>query len=575
MGGIGFYPVFLIGMIWVLLRWPGLAEAPLAGVFNPKSPACLPVALIAGTMLMFFCGLLDDLRRFNPATKLIFQFVAASLVILAGGVFPLTVFRTVNILVTYFWFIGIMNAVNMLDNMDGLCAGVVLIATVTILTMAGMDIGVAGGAPPVIAIAVIFAAALAGFLVHNWPPAAIFMGDCGSMFVGFVLAMLAMPSSLNGHLGIGKFHDALRPVMALIIPAAVLAIPIFDTSLVTLTRLWRAQSPSEGGRDHSSHRLVGLGLSETKAVVVLYGLAALGGGLAILIQRAPELALVLAGFFVLILVMAGVYLGRVRVELPETGQPPPAWTPIVTNLLYKKQAASVVLDGVLAVLCFYAAYMLRFEGILPRGVSDAAIRSVPVVVACCLVANFLARIYQGQWRLITAGDLPSYALAAAGGSVVSLALVTLLTRFEVGHSRSAYGIFGFLYFLALVGSRMSFRTLDSIRHRQGRGSSEREGTPVLIYGAGRAGLFLLERMSSNPKLRGHFVAGFVDDDPGLSGRRLAGVSIRNGDEWALRKWEVAPEIWISSDKVPEELARRFAASLGGGVKVKRMKIEVV
>lgn len=462
LGGLGFYPFFLLGMLWLLLRWPGLAEVRLFDMFDMTAPARLPVAMILGTMLMFSAGLLDDFRRFSPATKLIFQFVATSIVILAGGVFPLTIFRTVNILVTYFWFIGIMNAVNMLDNMDGLCAGVVLIASLTILMLAGMGVWPEGKIPMIIPVAAIFAASLAGFLIHNWPPAAIFMGDCGSMFVGFVLATLTMPGSLSGRLGIGQFHDAFQSVMTLIIPSAVLAIPIFDTTLVTLTRIWRSQRPSEGGRDHSSHRLVGLGFSEKKAVLVLYSLAALGGVVALMMQRAPNLALPLAGFFVLALVMAGVYLGRVRVEIPDIGQPPPSWTPLVTNLLYKKQAGLVALDGVLALLCFYSAYLLRFGGMLDVQVSDAAIHALPVVVACCLVVNFSSKMYDGQWRLIAVADVPVHAMAAAGGAMASLALVTLLTHFGLGHSRSAYLIFGVLYFLALVASRVSFRVLDSI-----------------------------------------------------------------------------------------------------------------
>src|SRR5262249_5418290 len=126
----------------------------------------------------------------------------------------------------------------------------------------------------------VFAAALIGFLVYNSQPASIFMGDCGSMFIGFFLASSALLSDS----GTGGRTQSLLPVLA--VPVLILLIPIFDTTLVTVLRKLAGRSPAQGGRDHISHRLVALGLSERRAVWLLYGLATLAGLLSLLVRLA-------------------------------------------------------------------------------------------------------------------------------------------------------------------------------------------------------------------------------------------------------------------------------------------------
>ena len=158
-----------------------------------------------------------------------------------------------NQLVTYFWFIGIINAANMLDNMDGLASGVVIISIVTLVLL---TLGVADKAPAEyfgIQLGLMLAAAVAGFWVFNRSPASIFMGDSGSLSIGYLVAGLAVPSSLNGFLGLATTENVLSNLLALIIPAMALALPIYDTTLVTLTRKWRGSAGMpEGRRDHSS-----------------------------------------------------------------------------------------------------------------------------------------------------------------------------------------------------------------------------------------------------------------------------------------------------------------------------------
>ncbi len=300
-GGLGCFPAFALGAAYIFfvnfrhgfrLRGEGILG----------SPSVLTLVLVVGTTMMFVVGLTDDRWNLKPATKLALQLIAASLFIFAGGIFPVSQSVLINSVLTYFWFVGITNAINMLDNMDGLASGVVIIAAVTLVILAWPH---NASMPVAVSLGVTLTATMFGFWWHNRPPAAIFMGDSGSLFAGYVLAALAVPSSLNGFFGLTA-GGAFAPVFAVLIPVMILAVPIFDTTLVTVTRRLRTRPVTEGGRDHSSHRLVGLGLSEKKAVNVLYLFSAFGGTIAILTRYFSTQSLPLLGLFTLVLVFTGI-----------------------------------------------------------------------------------------------------------------------------------------------------------------------------------------------------------------------------------------------------------------------------
>lgn len=573
-GGVGFYVAFFGGAVWVLAYEYGVQWPAWQALSALPRELLLAAALLLGSLVMMLCGLWDDLKQFYPATKLLCQLVATSLFVYVGGVFPLTGLQVFDLLMTYFWFVGIINAVNMLDNMDGLASGVVILAGTTLVLLAMHDYAPMPAGVLAIPLGLVFVAALLGFWLHNRPPATIFMGDSGSLSIGYILAALSVPNPLNGFMGIRTEGGALGPVLALLIPTTVLAVPIFDTTLVTITRMWRAQKASQGGRDHSSHRLVGLGLSEKTAVWILYALAAFGGAVALLMQQFPEQSFPLFGLFGLMLTLTGVYLGHVKVQTAPLGRVPPTWTPLVSHLLYKRHTAEVLLDTVLIVLCFYSAYLLRFEGMLAPSTALAMVHSLPLVVASCLLAFSLAGIYCGQWRLMAVSDVPRYAMGVGGGTVLSLATVTLLTRFASGHSRSAYIIFGVLLVLAVMGTRLSFRLLDALLSQRSPGLTSANHKPVLIYGAGKAGKLLHEESVSNPQMREYAVVGFVDDDPQRAGRKLCGKPIKHGTEWLRQSWHVPPQLWISSHFIPDERARQLADRWDGRAAVRRLRLRL-
>jgi UDP-GlcNAc:undecaprenyl-phosphate GlcNAc-1-phosphate transferase len=258
--------------------------------------------VIAASTALSLLGLVDDYLHIKPYQKLIGQLLCAAFVAGFGLLLPWTPYYTLNLCITLFWLVGITNAVNMLDNMDGLAAGVAAIAAVFL----ALNL-IENQQPDAALILIALAGALGGFLVYNRQPASIFMGDCGSMFIGFFLASMALASQGGG----GRSRSI---VAVLAVPVLVLVVPIFDTTFVTVMRKLAGRAASQGGRDHTSHRLVALGLSERRAVWMLYGFACAAGLIAILVRHAPlALSLGAIGVFTLVLSLTGIHLARVSV----------------------------------------------------------------------------------------------------------------------------------------------------------------------------------------------------------------------------------------------------------------------
>ena len=252
-----------------------------------------------GMTLLFALGLLDDFLSIKPQTKLVGQILVASAVTFLGFRLHWFTSHTLDTIVTIGWIVGIINALNLLDNMDGLCAG---IGCITAIFLAVLFSGVQFDA---MAAAMITAGCLAGFLVYNFNPASIFMGDCGSLIIGFILAML----SLN----ISETHAA-NALAYYAIPVLLLLVPIFDTTMVTIIRLLSGRKASVGGKDHASHRLVLMGFSEKRAVLFLYGVTFVSGIAAVFVNQNDTITspAVIIPIFVAILLM-GIYLAQLRV----------------------------------------------------------------------------------------------------------------------------------------------------------------------------------------------------------------------------------------------------------------------
>lgn len=372
--------------------------------------------LIATAFIIFLVGLTDDLIHLKPFTKLIAQIALASTLVYFDYSLYWLESRLLDNLLTIVWVVGLTNAFNLLDNMDGLCGGTALIVSVTL--MFGLMTGASrDSAGPEIAYLAMLAGAVAGFLVYNFPPASIFMGDSGALMLGFSLAALTLSNE-----GVrGSRSDVLSVIAG---PVFVLLIPIFDTTLVTVLRLVAGRSPAVGGRDHSSHRLVAIGLSERSAVLVLWTLAAVGGAVGLTIRGATQgFTVLVGGLFIIALCLFAMLLARVRVyEAPAAARADDV-TPIPDEFMHKKRVIEVLLDFCAIAAAYYAANQFYFDPDAYLRNAEIFYGSLPIVVAFQLVAFFTVGVYRGAWHLFRLRDaLPMM----AGVSVAASAALAVM-----------------------------------------------------------------------------------------------------------------------------------------------------
>ena len=252
-----------LALLWALRRAavggaPDLLENQLPDFGGLGRRELLRLGLIAlGGLAVFTVGLVDDARRVHPGVKFGVQ-IAAALMLAAGGV-RVTAFipgAAASYALTVLWVVGITNAFNLLDNMDGLSAGTAAIAAFIFAMVAGGT-----GQPALAALLAGLAGAAAGFLVHNFCPARLYMGDAGSYWLGFTLSALTAEATFY------RYGDSSPAMLALGVPLLIMAVPIFDTASVLFIRLREHRPLWVGDRSHLSHRLVALGLSVREAVL--------------------------------------------------------------------------------------------------------------------------------------------------------------------------------------------------------------------------------------------------------------------------------------------------------------------
>ena len=517
------------------------------------------VVLIASSV-MFVFGLADDHFEFKPYQKLVAQVIAALAVSYFGLVLPWTSSAALNIGLTLLWLVGITNAVNLLDNMDGLAAGISAVAAIFL----GINFFLNHQPAEAVTVAA-FAAALIGFLVYNHNPASIFMGDCGSMFIGFFLASMALLSGTAG----GRSRSIV-PVLA--VPVLVLFVPIFDTTFVAVMRKLAGRSMMKGGRDHTSHRLVALGLTERRAVWLLWALAIVSGALGMSARHmAIDVSVALIGSFVIILTFLGIHLARVRVydeqEVAAAREKP--LVSFLVELSYKRRIFEVALDVLLISLSYYLAYALKFGAFSSiSGDWSLFLQTLPIVV-CVKLATFLASgIYRGVWRYMSLSNVFDCVRAVVLGSVAAVVTIVIAFRFS-GFSRTVFVVDGLILLLMVTGSRFAFRILRRLFP-----IAHAEAHRALIYGAGDGGELVVREMRNNTALQA-VPAGFVDDDPSKAGRLIHGLRVYAASARIseLCRQLNATEVVISTEKIAHErLALIVGECAAAGIAVTKASI---
>ncbi len=321
-GGVAIFwsvigPIALaLGVLWLfperVVEWAPVFEPHLMRAQESQDDW---LVIVLGSLLLHVMGLYDDRRALGAWPKLFLQVGVALGTVLFSDVRLLASClgggggELLSIALTVAWIVVVVNAVNFIDNMDGLAGGVALIAALCFMVATILN-----GQWFIASALALLAGSLAGFLVWNIPPASIFMGDGGSLFVGYILACLSARTT---------FVDAAHPDYALgtawygfLMPLLVLAIPLYDGVYVTVWRVRRGKSPFVGGHEHISHRLVQLGLSKRRAVAVLWLLTAVTAmsGIGLGLMRPWQAALVGLQLFGIFLVMLVLETSVARIE---------------------------------------------------------------------------------------------------------------------------------------------------------------------------------------------------------------------------------------------------------------------
>lgn len=286
-----------------------IVGAAVGMLFTPQVALRIAV-VIFGACVMGAVGVLDDRKGLEARSRFMAQIGAATAALAAGIRINATAVPAVDIVLTLVWIVGITNALNLLDNMDGLAGGTAVVTSAGIFALASL-----GGQEVIATLAAALCGACLGFLVYNVRPASIFMGDAGSLFIGFLLSIGAL-----------ELDPALLPPISFAVPVILLALPVLDTTTVVLARTRRGRSVTQGGRDHLSHRLVARGLSPGIAVAVLVGTQAICGAVAVVFGRGvigSEQAALIAG---VPLALLALVTARVHVyDEPVIGFPRRLW----------------------------------------------------------------------------------------------------------------------------------------------------------------------------------------------------------------------------------------------------------
>ncbi len=516
-------------------------------------------ALLVGSFLTFLLGVLDDSKRLSPAAKLIGQILAASIVVFWGRNLEFFDLEILNIIFTFGWLIGITNAINLLDNMDGLAGGVALIAALMLSLMfwqvESFDL---------LVIALALGGGILGFLVYNFPPASIFMGDSGSLFLGFTLASLA----------IAQVPRASNLLAILGVPTLIFLLPILDTAMVTITRILRGQSPAQGGRDHTSHRLIAFGLSERQTVLALYGVALISGLMGSLLESIDyNISLLLIPILLVVLTLLTAYLGRIKVvKSSETPEQPGTITRLVIGLTGRGRILEIALDLAIICLSYFLAFWLYFGSNNDILSMDIFLRTLPIAIAGTYISFFALGIYSRVWQFINTRDLIRFFWAILG-SVVIIAISHYFLYPEDDFSWNIIFLFGIFLFLGLAASRSSFRLLDQIYSQ--RTQIMAKNTSVIIYGADDAGVMALQWLIHNPE-KEYKAIGFIDNDPFKQGRQIQGINVLGSSDELdaiINKYDFQGIILPS-----EELIKKFLASDASeickdrGIWLKRLQI---
>ena len=561
LGGLAIYSSFFIALMLSMYFYPDLH--PFATM-----PPHTGVMLVISLTLVLILGIWDDVRPMTPGRKFIGQFVAAAIVYAAGfRISAITHPLNMDLLnlgffdfpVTILWIVGITNAFNLIDGLDGLASGVAGIVSLTICTISLLK-----GDMTTAMLALLLAGAVLGFLRYNYNGARIFLGDSGSLFIGFLLAILSMMSSTKG-----------SAAFSILVPVLALGLPIMDTLLSMMRRLLRSIFPEQKemksffgklvvmflpDRGHIHHQLIARGLSHKNVVLLLYVVSCIFGVGAFAVTATNNISMTP----VLITIGIATFIGVSQLRYKEMGMlrngvllPLYEW-PLLNSSFFQG-----FLDLGFIILAYSASYFLTFRNQGELHFDTPFLRSLMLISGIQLGVFYVSGLYKGTFRQMGMGDLLKIFKTATLSVIITWIVFAFFPRF--GNTVNVTIIILDFYFLLsfVLGVRISFQVLNFLSRRDQRDGKKK----ILIYGADAKGVLAMQQALNDEGLN-LCPVGFLDDNPHLEGKRLNGYPIFGG-HWKLQrlinKMHV-DEILITNQAIrPEILNRLIAVSRERGV----------
>ncbi|MCL2398955.1 MAG: undecaprenyl/decaprenyl-phosphate alpha-N-acetylglucosaminyl 1-phosphate transferase [Defluviitaleaceae bacterium] len=297
-------PMPLMGGVAIVIGF--IATSAIMALFMPDFRTREFVGFAIGALIIAAAGMVDDIVELKSLTKLIIQVVVAVIVVSFGirielVVWPITAYlQLFSIPITIFWIVGMTNAVNLIDGLDGLAAGVSAIGALCLMVLC-----ILSGSPLAVVLSATLAGSILGFLPRNFNPAEIFMGDTGALFIGYVLAVSSIMGVFKGY-----------TLLAVLVVFFALSLPIFDTIFAFFRRIYAGKKLSawmDGDRGHMHHRLIDAGFTHKRSVVILYGISMITAVIAIVIAIQDPRAIFVTVIFLLVLFLV-LYVYRKRTK---------------------------------------------------------------------------------------------------------------------------------------------------------------------------------------------------------------------------------------------------------------------
>jgi len=516
--------------------------------------------LLGASAIMVGLGALDDFRRMPPSFKFLFQIIAGLVIALSccrieviSIPFYTIHLGILSIPVTVFWIVAITNAINLLDGLDGLAAGTSFIVCMTLFAISLLNQQVA-----VALISVILGGSILGFLKYNFNPASIFLGDSGAYFLGFILSILSITSSLKG-----------STTVAILVPIIALGLPLMDTFLSMLRRLLSSLhivevdreknivkffyldgwSVFKADKDHIHHRLLQIGFTQKKAVVFLYTISIGLGALAFSSIYFSNINYALLITAIGLATYIGIRkLGYREVQVLSNG----ALLPFFDTPMVNRRILRVFVDMAIIAVAYYFAFLLRFEGSFPDEKKAYYLSTLPLVLFTRIFVFYLLGLYKGAWRYASISDLVKMIKAVLSGCAATAILLWIIPGFGIA-SRAVLLIDCNLLLFFVVGARASFRILDYLNI-----SKNHKGRRILVYGAGKRGVYALKEFVSNPRSNLSPI-GFIDDSPLYQGKEIDGFPVLGSLDslsGILSRHSVS-EVILCQENLPEEKLHRL------------------